>query len=58
MGENIKKKFVINNLEAKKSVLYDILAIKVNICRKQKYRSVEQDRKPRDKPTHLWSTNL
>ena len=25
---------------------------------KQKYRSMEQDRKPRDKPTHLWSTNL
>ena len=27
---------------------------------KQKYRSVEQDRKPkpRDKPMHLWSTNL
>ena len=26
--------------------------------RKQKYRSKEQDRKPRDKPTHLWSTSL
>ena len=25
---------------------------------KEKYRSMEQDRKPRDKPTHLWSTNL
>ena len=24
---------------------------------KQKYRSMEQDRKPRDKPIHLWSTN-
>ena len=22
---------------------------------KQKYKSVEQDRKPRDKPTHIWS---
>ena len=22
---------------------------------KQKYRSMEQDRKPRDKPTHIWS---
>ena len=22
-----------------------------------KYRPMEQDRKPRDKPTHLWSTN-
>ena len=28
------------------------------LARKQKYRSMEQDRKPRDKPTHLWSTNL
>ena len=26
--------------------------------KKQKHRSMEQDRKPRDKPTHLWSTNL
>ena len=26
--------------------------------KKQKYRSMEQYRKPRDKPTHLWSTNL
>ena len=25
---------------------------------KKKYRSVEQDRKPRIKPTHIWSTNL
>ena len=25
---------------------------------KQKYESVEQDRKPRDKPMHLWSPNL
>ena len=28
------------------------------LAQKQKDRSVEQDRKPRDKPTHLWSTNL
>ena len=28
------------------------------LARKQKYRSMEQDRKPRDKPTHLWSTYL
>ena len=25
---------------------------------KNKYRSMEQDRKPRDKPMHLWSPNL
>ena len=24
------------------------------IAQKQKYRSMEQDRKPRDKPTHIW----
>ena len=28
------------------------------LAQKQNYRSVEQDRKPRDKPTHIWSTNL
>ena len=28
------------------------------LAQKQTYRSMEQDRKPRDKPTHLWSTNL
>ena len=27
-------------------------------AQKQKYSSMEQDRKPRDKPTHLGSTNL
>ena len=28
------------------------------LAQKQKYRSMEQDRKPRDKPTHVWSPNL
>ena len=28
------------------------------LTQKQKYRSMEQDRKPKDKPTYLWSTNL
>ena len=28
------------------------------LAQKQKYRSTEQDRKPRDKPMRLWSTNL
>ena len=28
------------------------------LAQKQKYRSLEQDRTPRDKPTHIWSTNL
>ena len=28
------------------------------LTQKQKHRSMEQERKPRDKPTHIWSTNL
>ena len=28
------------------------------LAQKQKYRSMEWDRKARDKPTHLWPTNL
>ena len=28
------------------------------LVQKQKYRSMEEDRKPRDKPTHIWLPNL
>ena len=28
------------------------------LAQRQKYRSMEQDRKPRDKSTHLWTTYL
>ena len=28
------------------------------LAQKQKYRSMEQDRKPRDKPMHVWSPSL
>ena len=28
------------------------------LAQKQKYRSMEQNRKPKDKPMHLWSPNL
>ena len=28
------------------------------LAQKQKYSSMEQDRKPRDKPTHIWSPYL
>ena len=28
------------------------------LAQQQKYRSMEQDRKPRDKPTHIWSPYL
>ena len=31
---------------------------RMGMAQKQKYRSMQQDRKPRDKATHLWSTNL
>ena len=30
----------------------------VVLAQKQKYRSMEQDRKPRDKPMHIWSPYL
>ena len=30
----------------------------IELTQKQKYRSVEQDRKPKNKPKHLCSTNL
>ena len=30
----------------------------MGLAQKQKYRSMEQDRKPRDKPTHIWSPYL
>ena len=30
----------------------------VVLAQKQKYRSMEQDRKPRDKPKHVWSPYL
>ena len=29
-----------------------------SMAQKQKYRSMEQDRKPINKPMHLWSINL
>ena len=28
------------------------------MAQKQTYKSVEQDRKPRNKPTYIWSINL
>ena len=28
------------------------------LAQRQKYRLVEQNRKPRDKPTHLWTPDL
>ena len=39
---------------------YKARAIKTDWCWhiNQKYRPMEQDRKPRNKAIHLWSTNL
>ena len=39
---------------------YNAMVIKNSmvLARKQKYRLVEWDREPRNKPTHLWSINL
>ena len=31
---------------------------RMTLAQKQKYRPVEQDREPRDKPTHLWAPYL
>ena len=30
----------------------------MGLAQTQKYRSMEQDRRPRDKPTHIWSPYL
>ena len=37
---------------------YKATVIKTVLAQKQKYRSMVQDRKPRDKSMHLWSPNL
>ena len=31
---------------------------RIILAQKQKYRQMEQDRKPRDKPKHLWAPYL
>ena len=35
-----------------------IKTVSMVLAQEQKYRSMEQDRKPRDKPTHIWSPYL
>ena len=47
MARDLKKKS--SNMTAHK---------KIARAQKQKYRSMEQERKARDKTTHLWSINL
>ena len=39
-------------------LFYKATVIKTVLAQKQKYRSTEQNRKPRNKPIHLWSINL
>ena len=41
-----------------KATVINTLAINMVLAQKQKYRSMEQDRKPRDKLTHIWSPYL
>ena len=40
----------INKIKLKKNSMV--------LAQNQTYRSMEQDRKPRDKPTHIWSPYL
>ena len=35
-----------------------VIKTSVVLTQKQKYRSMAQDRMPRDKPTHIWAPNL
>ena len=37
---------------------YKATVIKTVLAQRQKYRSMEQNRKPRDKSTHLWTPYL
>ena len=37
---------------------YKATVISMILAQRQKYRSMEQNRKPRDKSTHLWTTYL
>ena len=37
---------------------YNATVIKTVLAQRQKYRSMEQNRKPRDKSTHLWTPYL
>ena len=45
----------IGKEEGKLSLFRDDMMV---LAQKQKHTSMEQDRKPRNKPTHLWSINL
>ena len=39
-------------------IYYKATVIKTVLAQRQKYRSMEQNRKPRDKSTHLWTPYL
>ena len=45
-------------LEESDSLISDYSQNSMVLAQKQKCRSLEQYRKPRDKPMHLWSPNL
>ena len=46
MNETPRLQTIVQNYSNQESMV---------LAQKQKYRSMEQDRKPRDKPTHIWS---
>ena len=57
---NLKKKNVTGGIRLSDFRPYNKATV-INQCvshKKQKYKSMEQDRKPRNKPMYLWSTNL
>ena len=52
----------IREMQIKTKMRYYLICVRMAIIKKSRnnkcWRSMEQDRKPRDKPTHIWSTYL
>ena len=58
-----KIKLIINeNASSVKNMAGNLIGIALNfsmvLAQRQKYRSMEQNRKPRDKSTHIWTPYL
>ena len=58
-----KIKLIINeNASSVKNMAGSLIGIALNfsmvLAQRQKYRSMEQNRKPRDKSTHIWTPYL
>ena len=56
-SENLKA-FPLNSRIRQGCLLWPLLRSMVLVAQKQKYKSMVQDRQPRDQPMHLWSPNL